>query len=208
MPKRFRRRSSGRARRRAGRLCAVLWLLAAPVGAQTLADELAARIQACTRAVEAAQDNDELRVEALLQRGVLYELSGDDEAAIADYSEIIKLDPTSAVAHFNRGNVRDRLGEQDLAIKDYTEAIRLDPSDPDMFNNRGQVYDSRGEFDLAIADYSEAIRLDRTSGRAYYNRGLAYFSKGELKSALPDFDRAVNLQPQDADALVARAATQ
>src|SRR5262247_2838564 len=191
--------------------------LATASAAQTVADELAtckseggdlkARLQACTRALEGAADNEELRVEALLQRGVLAELWGDQEAALADYSEIIKLDPSNAIAHFNRGNVRDRLGQQELAIQDYTAAIRLDPSDPDVFNNRGQVYDSRGEFDLAIADYSEAITLDATSSRPYYNRGLSYFSKGEFSAAMADFDRAIGLQPADADALVARAAT-
>ena len=195
----------------------LLILVATATVAQTVADQLAncksegadlnARIQACTRTLEGAVDNEELRVEALLQRGVLYELWGDQEAAIADYSEIITLDASSAIAHFNRGNVRDRLGQQDLAIQDYSEAIRLDPTDPDMFNNRGQVYDSHGEFDLAIADYSEAIRLDATSSRPYYNRGLSYFSKGEFKSARADFDQAISLQPNDADALVARAAT-
>ena len=183
----------------------LLILVATATVAQTVADQLAncksegadlnARIQACTRTLEGAVDNEELRVEALLQRGVLYELWGDQEAAIADYSEIITLDASSAIAHFNRGNVRDRLGQQDLAIQDYSEAIRLDPTDPDMFNNRGQVYDSRGEFDLAIADYSEAIRLDATSSRPYYNRGLSYFSKGEFKSAMADFDQRSACSP-------------
>ncbi|RPI30218.1 MAG: tetratricopeptide repeat protein, partial [Hyphomicrobiaceae bacterium] len=164
------RSSSGRSKLPASLGLAMLLVLGCgPSAAQTVADHLAAcksdspdlkgRIQACGRAIEGAQDNEELRAEALLQRGVLYEMFGDQEAAIADYSEILKIDASSAIAYFNRGNVRDRLGQPDLALKDYTEAIRLDPTDPDMFNNRGQVHDSRGDFDLAIADYSEAIRL-------------------------------------------------
>ena len=164
-----------------------LWLLAAPLnvaGAQAIADQLAyckdegaaaqARIEACTQVIVQARDDDDLRAEALLQRGVLYEFGGDKDAALADYSEVIKLDPASAVAYFNRGNVHDQMGDRDRAISDYTEAIRLDPSDPDVFNNRGQAYDGKGEADLAIADYTQSIRLNRENPRAFFNRGLAY----------------------------------
>src|SRR5262245_65895472 len=82
--------------------------------AQTVADQLAAcksegadlrvRIQACTRALEGAADNEELRVEALLQRGVLYESSGDQEDAMADCREMIELTDGRGIAHFNGGN--------------------------------------------------------------------------------------------------------
>ena len=48
-----------------------------------------------------------------MQRGVLYEQGGDREAAIKDYTEAIKLDPSNAVAYFNRGNAYDQMGEHD-----------------------------------------------------------------------------------------------
>ena len=135
--------------------CGCSWRRQARAAAQAVADQLAvcknenvgtqARIEACTRASDRARTTTTSCTEALLQRGVLYEFAGDKEAAIKDYSEVIKLDPTSAVAYFNRGNVYDQMGEHDRAIADYSEAIKLDPSDPDIFNNRGQAYDAKGE---------------------------------------------------------------
>src|SRR5262249_22107238 len=103
----------------AGRASAVVGFFSArtplscwPCAAQAVADQLALcktethpaqlRIGACTRVIDGAADNNELKVEALLQRGVLYELGGEPEAAIADYSQVIVLDATSAIAHFNR----------------------------------------------------------------------------------------------------------
>src|SRR5262245_10213730 len=138
MTRRDRLSSPRRMQRRARlSLAALLLFVTSAATAQTVADHLAAckneagdpkaRIEACTRAVEGARDNEELRVEALLQRGVLQELWGDQDAAIADYSEIIKLDTTSAIAHFNRRKVRDRLGQQDLAIQD-RKSTRLNSS--------------------------------------------------------------------------------
>ena len=136
-----------------------------------------------------AKDDDDIRTEALLQRGVLYEAAGDREAAIRDYSEVIKIDPTSAVAYFNRGNVHDQMGEHERAIADYTEAIKLDPTDADVFNNRGQSYDAKGEPDLAIADYSQSIRLNRDNPRAFFNRGLAYANKDRVSARRRRFRR-------------------
>jgi tetratricopeptide (TPR) repeat protein len=124
--------------------------------AQSVADQLGAckneagalqaRITACGRVIKDT-DDDEMRGEALIQRGVLFEQSDNKEAAIKDYTDAIKLDPSSAVAFFNRGNAYDQLGDYDRAIADYTEAIKLDPNDPDVYINRGQAYDNKGEFD-------------------------------------------------------------
>jgi tetratricopeptide (TPR) repeat protein len=107
--------------------------------AQSVADQLGAckneagalqaRITACGRVIKDT-DDDEMRGEALIQRGVLFEQSDNKEAAIKDYTDAIKLDPSSAVAFFNRGNAYDQLGDYDRAIADYTEAIKLDPNDP------------------------------------------------------------------------------
>ena len=184
--------------------------------AQAVADQLAAckndsgstqtRIDACTWVIGNTKDNDDIRAEALLQRGVLNEFAGNKEAAIEDYSAVIELDSTSAVAFFNRGNVHDQQGDYDRAIADYTEAIKLDASDPDVFNNRGQAYDNKGEYDLAIADYSESIRLNRDNPRAFFNRGLAHANKGDYQRAIDNFSQAIKLEPRDADAYVSRGA--
>src|SRR5262245_27055246 len=77
-------------------------LLLPPSGralAQAVAEQLAtckrengstpARIAACSWIVDNAKDNEDLRAEAHLQRGVLLELAGDKEAALKDYSEAI-----------------------------------------------------------------------------------------------------------------------
>ena len=51
----------------------------------------------------------------------------DDDAAIADYNEAIRLDPKQAWAYFNRGIFRRDRMEWGKALADLDEAIRLDP---------------------------------------------------------------------------------
>src|SRR5262245_37731532 len=163
------------------------------------------RIGACTGVIEQSGDADS-RAEAHLQRGVLHEFSEKMEAAVADYTESIKLRPANPLTHFNRGNANAQLGHHDLAIADYTEAIKLDPKEPDFFNNRGQAHDRKGRHDLAIADYTEAFRLDTSNARPLYNRGLAHANKGDYRRAIADFGQAIGLAPDEADLYVARGA--
>src|SRR5213082_1238932 len=62
-----------------------------------------------------------------------YSLGDSDEAsaeydkAIADYDEVIRLDPKDVSAYIYRGCAYHGKGDYDKAIADYDEAIRLDP---------------------------------------------------------------------------------
>ena len=66
---------------------------------------------------------------AYYNRGNAHKDKGDNDRAIKDYSEAIRLDPKYVVAYFNRGSVYSYKGDYDRAIKDFDEAIRLDPKD-------------------------------------------------------------------------------
>ena len=97
-----------------------------------------------------------------------YRDKGDNDRAIADYNEAIRLDPKDATAYNNRGyRLSANKGDNDRAIADYDEAIRLDPKYAMAFLGRGIAYRAKGDLDRAIADYSEAIRLDPKFARAF-----------------------------------------
>ena len=154
-----------------------------------------------------AKDDDDIRIEALLQRGVLYEHAGDKEAAIGDYSEVIKLDPSSAVAYFNRGNVYDQMGEHDRAIADYTEAIKLDPTDPDVVQQprpglRHQGRARPGDRRLFAVDPPRAATIRAPSTIAAWPMP----TRASTQRAIADFDEAIKLDPRDAEAYVSRGA--
>jgi tetratricopeptide (TPR) repeat protein len=104
---------------------------------------------------------------------------GDNDRAIADNSEAIRLDPGNFDAYSNRAGAYVSKGDNDRAIADASEAIRLDPGNAIAYSNRAGVYMSNGDNDRAIADASEAIRLDPKSMPAYFSRGRANLYSGE-----------------------------
>jgi len=77
--------------------------------------------------------------EAYFQRGVAYSrLSPQQQKALADYDEALRLNPKLPGAHRERAMCHDLLGHPVKARKDYDEAIRLDPKD-DIANGTSRI---------------------------------------------------------------------
>jgi tetratricopeptide (TPR) repeat protein len=58
-------------------------------------------------------------------RGNALSKKGDDNKAIIDYDEAIRLDPKFAPAYNDRGLVWYRKGDYDKAIADYDEVVSI-----------------------------------------------------------------------------------
>ena len=71
---------------------------------------------------------------------VCYVRKGDNDKAIADFTEAIQLDPKNAKAYIDRGSAYINKGDNDKAIADCNEAIRLDPKNADAYISRGVAY--------------------------------------------------------------------
>ncbi len=103
---------------------------------------------------------------------------GDTNGAMAEFDNVIKLEPTYLNAYPNRAFLRQARGDFDGAIADYTKAIELKPDNVEAYNNRGNVKLSKGELKGALDDFSRAVELkpDFTKARKRVE---------ELKKLLP-----------------------
>jgi tetratricopeptide (TPR) repeat protein len=131
---------------------------------------------------------------------------------IAEYTEMIRLDPKNAQAFFQRGTAYHTEDDYDRAVADYTEAIRLDPTHWSAFMNRSVAYRQKNDYDRAIADCTEAIRLgtalEKWQARsAFFGRGFAYHKKNDYDRAIADYTEAIRLDRKYADAFYWRGRT-
>lgn len=192
-------------------VCAILLASASayaqPASDATVCADAAAkpenRIKSCTtliKAKAAAADTATL----LTRRGVAYYENGDYKRAIADHSEVIRINPKDAAAYDNRGNAYRRNGEDDEAIVDYDKAIALDPKFVHAYVARGDSYNNKGDFDRAIAESNKAIAIDPKFPNSYAIRGAAQLDKKEYTRAIADFDEALKRKPDYAYALYQR----
>ncbi len=165
------------------------------------------RIAGCTMLIKSGTLSARQQSFAYNSRGNAWRDKDDNERAIPDYDEAIRLNPSYAHPYLGRGNANRELGEFDRALADYNEAIRLDPRDPYIYHGRANVWVDRGEFDRAIADETEALNLDPKYAESYSGRAIAWSRKGEFDRALRDHDEAIRLAPKEPRYLSSRGAT-
>lgn len=125
------------------------------------------RIAGCTAAADRASLWSRRRATALFNRSTAYADGRDDERALADLDEAIRLRPGHAMAHNNRGFVYFRRGDHERARADYDEAIRLDPELALPLSNRALLFRAMGDEARAGADNAAAKVLIRLHGPTY-----------------------------------------
>lgn len=175
------------------------WALAALAAGQSDYDDCAQnadqdrRIAGCTRIIDDIGESNFNHALAYGNRGTAWHAKGDNDRAIADYSEAIRLNPKDVPAYNNRGTALRDKGDLDRAIANYNQAIRLDPNDVAAYNNRGNAWHEKGDAKRAVVDYSETTRLDPKNALGFRTRGYTYFEIGDFSSAAEDFLHANNL---------------
>lgn len=175
--------------RSAAALATILMLSCASAFAQDIDDRKACNelkgpdaIAACTRAILSGRYSGADLARIYTNRGVEHRRTGDLDAAIADYSEAIKVHPDDPFAYNNRANARRDKGDIDGAIADYTEALRIDPDYTAAYVNRGLVYERKHDIARARADYEQALARpakygNGRGGQEMARRRLAQLSK-------------------------------
>jgi tetratricopeptide (TPR) repeat protein len=190
--------------------CAVLGLVA-PAWADDRSDcngdKSDGAIGACTRVIRAGTSTGRDLAMVYYARGRSYRLMGDNERAIADYNESIKLDSRYAPAFLGRGNAWKSKRDFDRAITDFSEAIRLDPKFTSAYFNRGDAYDDKGDTTRALADLDAAIRLEPNDADAFILRGVLWKKTGDLDRAVRDYTEAIRLDPKSSMASFNRSIT-
>jgi len=124
-------------------------------------------------------------------KGLAQVQKGESEAAIAEFTKVIKLDSESANAFVNRGKAHANMGALDEAIADYDKAIALEPDNEMAYNNRCFTQVGRRNFDAAIADCDKTIAIRPNFAYAYNNRGQAFASQGKIDKAFADYDKSI-----------------
>jgi tetratricopeptide (TPR) repeat protein len=71
-------------------------------------------------------------------RGAAYQIKGENERAIADFSKALDIDPRLAKAYYNRAAGYQAKSEIDRAIADYSKAIEINPLYGNAYFSRGQ----------------------------------------------------------------------
>jgi len=133
-------------------------------------------------------------------RGSAYYDKGEDDIAIADFNDALRIGPPSGIIFHNRGNAWRSKGEYAKAIADYDQSIKLGPPSAFSWQNRGISKRALGDLEGALADINEAIRLDPTLPQPLTSRAVIWRARGDLDRAIADTTEAIRLAKAKAPA--------
>lgn len=143
---------------------------------------------------------DSSKVDALTNRGVIRDISGDHASALADYTRALRIKPTYAEAYSKRAATNKALGKLKEALADYTSAIKLDTGsyefDPALhfanaYFGRGNVEFQLGNYKMAIADFDSTLTLSPHHSIAMLNKARALVDEKQYDSAVAWYSEAI-----------------
>lgn len=126
--------------------------------------------------------------------------TGQLDAAVRLYQELIAVDELAAASHNNLGLIQRQRGDPVEAIRQFERALVRDPDYARAHNNLGVVLLGQGRIDAAVERFSRAARLDPRDPDALVNLALAQKAGGGIAEAKESLLRALGLAPDSAPA--------
>lgn len=129
----------------------------------------------------------------LIWRASAYEGRNELGRALADYEEVVRIDPKDASNHGYVVRMQRERGEYDRAIEAVERALKLKPKDAFYLTTRGDIYADKGDHDRAFQDFAQAIRLAPKDWSPYARRADLHYARGETERAFSDINKAMQL---------------
>ncbi len=130
-------------------------------------------------------------------RGAAYDLLGEYDKAIDDYTRAIELQ-RDAGYYVNRGDLYlEEKKKYELAMADFEQAIAIQPTA--TWANTAIICALRrmGKPELALEKANEAIHSEPRNGNYHRHRAEVHAALGNLESMRADFEEATSLSPDD-----------
>ena len=89
---------------------------------------------------------------------------GDNKGVLEDCSQVLRIDPYKAKAHYYQGRARYRLGYGQSAIDSYTQAIHQDRNYAQAYYYRALAYREQKDTNPALEDLHIAAKLFNNQG--------------------------------------------
>ncbi|MEZ4893233.1 MAG: tetratricopeptide repeat protein [Saprospiraceae bacterium] len=143
-----------------------------------------------TQALSKPRAKDKSRAEILINRGAAEGARGNNEQAVKDITEGLKINPDNKNGYFNRSIAYFGMKQYDNALADYTNYLKYDPNNANMWYESGMLQRSMKKNDEAIKSLDNAISLDPNFGLAYLERARAKAQSGNRAAAQQDYQKA------------------
>ena len=126
----------------------------------------------------------------------------ENDTAIANYREAIKIDPHLLGIHSEFGDLLYRSPDAKLkaeAEQEFNAALAANPKDQLALLMLGNIAAAHGNSSAAIADYNRALAIDPDNGDVCTELGKVFVTLNQHDKSLPMFERAVQIENDAAE---------
>jgi tetratricopeptide (TPR) repeat protein len=134
------------------------------------------------------------RADSYRYRGFAHNGLGENDEAVADLTEAVRLNPKSPWAHVGLADVYEMRGDFDRAEREYEIAARME--DVDIFVHRSNFYARRQDFSRALTEANKAVQLAPNYPASLFARAGAYHFLNRQELALDDLTSAIDIDLQ------------
>lgn len=142
-----------------------------------------------------ADERDGL-TEVLMSRGRLNFRMGKLDAALADCTKALKLDPRSRKLLETRAEIYEAKKQWQKALKDYDAYISTNPSHLRGHLAKVRIYEVQGDLKNALAELTTCIHLSKGKAFLFYKRSQIYKKLNQDALALADQKAAERLESE------------
>ena len=114
------------------------------------------------------EDQKETRI--WYDKGILFTVYGNDQAAIPYFQKVIDINPYHSDAYFQMGVSHGEMGEYQKALKAIDKAIELNSEKGVYYYGRGRVRLLSGDKENAITDFKQAAALGSKDASNYLEK--------------------------------------
>lgn len=182
-----------------------------PVSAKAFFSQMA---PAFSNELGAVEDETQQLIQGLIIQGNLRYESGDYQAALNAFNQVLNLDPNNIEAYNRRSTVRSALRDYEGALEDLDKATNLSlsnelslqptavatvgPSAKDYYH-RGVEKLQTKDFQGAIEDFNQVLQMNGNDATTLTCRGFAYRRLGDNQRAIEDLQAAAKLFSEQGD---------
>ncbi len=162
-------------------------------------------IDAFTKAIQFANQNNTLDPEAYLRRGVVWFYKGEYGIAWQDFDEASAILYDDPRPELWKGLARAKQQRWLEAIDSYAVALQHDDKFAPAWVNLGLGYLALNQPDKAVYCLNQAVRMEPKNAASYFKRGVALSRLGKFHEAADSYSEAIRIKPDYAEAYYNRS---
>ncbi len=145
------------------------------------------------------------RAREIFAKAVEAQWTWELDEAIKLYTRVIEIDPSMALAHFNRGAAYRSKNMLDEAVRDFNSAIENDPGLRLAYFGRGKILLEKKEFQKALEDMDKVLEADPENTAAIKIKAKAFLAMKKPADAIESLNKVISISDNDPDPYYSRA---